>query len=116
MFGLRANQVISAAFIATAVFTAVPQATAGVVVNGTRVVYPAAKREVTISIRNASETPSLVQAWLDAGDPQSKAGTSKSPLRPDARRCSGSIPPKFRACGWSTPVIRCPRIVSRCSG
>jgi chaperone protein EcpD len=80
MFGLRANQVISAAFIATAFLTAVPQATAGVVVNGTRVVYPAAKREVTISIRNASETPSLVQAWLDTGDPQSKPGEAKVPF------------------------------------
>jgi chaperone protein EcpD len=80
MFGLRANQVIPAAFIATTFLIAVPQAAAAVVVNGTRVVYPAAKREVTISIRNPSETPSLVQAWLDAGDPQSKPDDTKVPF------------------------------------
>jgi chaperone protein EcpD len=80
MLGLRANQVMPAALFATTLFTAVPHATAGVVVNGTRVVYPASKREVTISIRNAGETPSLVQSWLDAGDPHSKPGESKVPF------------------------------------
>ncbi len=43
-------------------------------------VYPAAKREVTIHIRNPSDTPSLVQAWLDAGDPHAKPGESKVPF------------------------------------
>jgi chaperone protein EcpD len=60
--------------------TVVPCATAGVVVDGTRVVYPAVKREVTISIHNTGETPSLVQAWLDAGDPLAKPGESKVPF------------------------------------
>ncbi|HEY6456982.1 MAG TPA: fimbria/pilus periplasmic chaperone [Steroidobacteraceae bacterium] len=57
-----------------------PQAAAGVVVNGTRVVYPAARREVTISLQNAGQTPSLVQAWLDSGDIHSKPGESKVPF------------------------------------
>jgi chaperone protein EcpD len=60
--------------------TASAIATAGVVVNGTRVVYPADKREVTISINNTGETPSLVQAWLDAGDPHSKPGEAQVPF------------------------------------
>ncbi len=80
MFGLRWNQVISAAFIAAAACILVPRASAGIVVDGTRVVYLAAKREVTIRIRNAGDTPSLVQAWLDAGDPHSKPGESKVPF------------------------------------
>lgn len=80
MLGLRTNQFISAALIATTLLAEAPQAIARVVVNGTRVVYPAAKREVTISIRNSSETPSLVQAWLDAGDPDSKPDESKAPF------------------------------------
>src|SRR6185312_1276720 len=80
MLGLRTNRIISTAFIAAAFFSAIPEATAGVVVNGTRVVYPAAKREVTISLRNAGETPSLVQAWLDAGNPQSKPGEAHVPF------------------------------------
>ncbi len=53
---------------------------AGIVVDGTRVVYPAAKREVTIQIRNQSSSPSLVQAWLDAGDAYAKPGDSKVPF------------------------------------
>jgi chaperone protein EcpD len=80
MFGLRTTQVLSAAFIAITSLAAVPQAAAGVVVNGTRVVYPAAKREVTISLQNSGESPSLVQAWLDAGDVHSKPGESKVPF------------------------------------
>jgi chaperone protein EcpD len=80
MFGLRKVRVISAAFIAITSVIAVPQATAGVIVNGTRVVYPAAKREVTISLQNAGQTPSLVQAWLDTGDIHSKPGESKVPF------------------------------------
>ncbi len=80
MLGLRANKAIPLAFIATTLFTAAPHAVAGVVVDGTRIVYPAAKREVTISIRNPGDTPSLVQAWLDAGDPHAKPGESKVPF------------------------------------
>jgi chaperone protein EcpD len=80
MFGLRANKIIAPAFIATTLLTAAPYAAAGVVVDGTRVVYPAAKREVTINIRNPGSTPSLVQAWLDAGDPHAKPGESKVPF------------------------------------
>lgn len=49
-------------------------------VTGTRVVYPAVKREVTIDVRNPGERPSLVQAWLDAGDSQAKPGESKVPF------------------------------------
>ncbi len=47
---------------------------------GTRVVYPAVKREVTIDVHNPGEKPSLVQAWLDAGDPTAKPGESKVPF------------------------------------
>ena len=80
MFGPRANKIILLAFIATTLFAAAPYAAAGVVVDGTRVVYPAAKREVTINIRNPGDAPSLVQAWLDAGDPHAKPGESKVPF------------------------------------
>jgi chaperone protein EcpD len=80
MFGLRTARVIPAALVATTLLTAMPYAAAGVVVDGTRVVYLAAKREVTINLRNASDTPSLVQAWLDAGDPHAKPGESKVPF------------------------------------
>ena len=80
MFGLRTPQVTLALFCATMSFVEAPIAVAGIIVDGTRVVYPAAKREVTIHIRNPSDTPSLVQAWLDAGDPHARPGESKVPF------------------------------------
>jgi chaperone protein EcpD len=80
MFGLRTHKITLLVFIATTLCTAAPYAAAGVVVDGTRIVYPAAKREVSINIRNPGDTPSLVQAWLDAGDPHAKPGESKVPF------------------------------------
>src|SRR5215831_16325781 len=69
-----------AALLAVALLSPALPAHAAIIVDGTRVVYPAAKREVTINIHNSSETPSLVQAWLDSGDPRSKPGEAKVPF------------------------------------
>ena len=80
MSGLRANKILPLALVAATFLTAALHAHAGVVVDGTRVVYPAAKREVTINISNSSSVPSLVQAWLDAGDPHAKPGDAKVPF------------------------------------
>jgi chaperone protein EcpD len=80
MPGLRANKIIPLACIAATLVAASPYTAAAVVVDGTRVVYPAAKREVTINISNSSGAPSLVQAWLDAGDPHAKPGDAKVPF------------------------------------
>jgi chaperone protein EcpD len=77
---LRLISQVAAALVAATFFIAAPHASAGVVVTGTRVVYPAVKREVTIDIHNPSDKPSLVQAWLDSGDPHSKPGDSKVPF------------------------------------
>jgi chaperone protein EcpD len=70
----------AAALVVATCFTAAPRASAGVVITGTRVVYLAVKREVTIDIQNPGDRPSLVQAWLDAGDPHAKPGESKVPF------------------------------------
>ena len=88
MCGPRANRVFLATAIAAAFFGAAPAAVAGIVIDGTRVVYPAAKREVTINIRNNSVSPSLVQAWLDSGNADSKPGETKVPF--------ALTPPLFR--------------------
>lgn len=45
-----------------------PLAHAGVVINGTRVIYPAQEREVSVKLDNKNAHPSLVQAWIDGGD------------------------------------------------
>ncbi|KVO87714.1 pilus assembly protein [Burkholderia ubonensis] len=43
------------------------QAHAGVIISGTRVVFPGNEREVTVKVSNEGKHPALVQAWLDAG-------------------------------------------------
>ncbi len=55
-------------------------ALAGVVVNGTRVIYPAQAREVTVQVDNVGESPALVQAWIDSGDANQTADTSDAPF------------------------------------
>jgi chaperone protein EcpD len=79
-FGFRGNRINPAVLMAATACAVATYAAAGVVVDGTRVVYAATKREVTIRVRNPSDTPSLVQAWLDAGDPHAKPGESKVPF------------------------------------
>jgi len=69
---LRAPGMCVAVLAAMASLASVPDANAGIVIDTTRVVYPAARREVTVNIRNTSQAPSLVQAWLDTGDANSK--------------------------------------------
>ncbi|AMB84222.1 pilus assembly protein [Pseudomonas agarici] len=43
-------------------------AQASVIITGTRVVYPANQKEVTIRFENKNQRPALVQVWLDTGD------------------------------------------------
>jgi len=53
--------------VALALFAS--QAQAGIVIGGTRVIYPGEKSEVAISIRNPQKSSvSLVQSWVDSGD------------------------------------------------
>lgn len=56
------------------------QAMAGVVISGTRVIYPAQAREVTVQVNNVGESPSLVQAWIDSGNPEQTAENSDAPF------------------------------------
>ncbi|AFQ46486.1 molecular chaperone [Burkholderia cepacia] len=59
---------------------AAPWTKAGVVVTGTRVIYPAGDREVTVKLDNTGALPSLVQAWVDDGDMHSGPGKSQAPF------------------------------------
>lgn len=51
-----------------ALMFAVFQCQAGIVVNGTRVIYPGNEREVTVRLSNTGTGPVLVQSWIDKGD------------------------------------------------
>jgi chaperone protein EcpD len=53
---------------------------ANVVITGTRVIYPAEDREVTIKLDNNGDLPALVQTWVDKGDPTSRPDTADVPF------------------------------------
>jgi len=55
-------------------------AQAGIVVRGTRVIYEEAKGETIVHLRQAGETASLVQLWLDHGDDSLDAHLQPSPF------------------------------------
>lgn len=56
------------------------QATAGVVITGTRLVYPAGEREISVKLDNNGTAPSLVQSWVDSGNPTSSPTQSTAPF------------------------------------
>lgn len=69
-----------AALAATLFVMALSQASASVVLTGTRVVYPAKEREVTLKLSNEGNAPALVQAWIDDGNPNAMPDDSKTPF------------------------------------
>lgn len=63
-------------------------ALASVTIIGTRVIYPAAEKEVTVRLDNRSDQPALVQAWIDNGDPNQPVDKINVPFV--------MLPPVFR--------------------
>ncbi|MDF3201801.1 fimbria/pilus periplasmic chaperone [Pseudomonas sp. 1912-s] len=55
-------------------------ANAGVVITGTRLVYPAAQQEITVKLNNNGSKPVLVQSWIDGGDLTSSPSNAKAPF------------------------------------
>ena len=53
---------------------------AGVVVSGTRVIYPGDSHEVTVHLSNQGKTPILVETWMDQGDPNIKPEDAQVPF------------------------------------
>ena len=53
---------------------------AGITINGTRVVYPAEQREVSLSMVNDGNDARLIQAWVDSGNASERAESSKAPF------------------------------------
>jgi len=70
-----------------AMFIAVP-APASVTIIGTRVIFPAKEKEVTIRLDNKGNEPALVQTWVDNGDPNQPLDKVKVPFI--------LVPPVFR--------------------
>ncbi|WP_158544993.1 fimbrial biogenesis chaperone [Dyella monticola] len=53
---------------------------AGVVIDGTRVIYHAQDKEATIKLTNAGKRPILVQTWMNQVNDTSSPGASKVPF------------------------------------
>jgi len=53
---------------------------AGVIIYGTRVIYPAEQQEVVVRLENKGDRPALVQTWLDTGDLRSTPATAQTPF------------------------------------
>ncbi|MGY3041238.1 P pilus assembly chaperone PapD [Rhodanobacter sp. TND4EL1] len=53
---------------------------ATVVIGGTRVVFPAQRGEVTVRLSNVGNSPALIEAWIDSGNPQSTPDNVESPF------------------------------------
>lgn len=56
------------------------QVQAGVIINGTRVIFPGDDSEITIQVTNNGKRPVLVQSWLDTGDSQATPDTITTPF------------------------------------
>lgn len=60
--------------------TIMSAAFSGVVLTGTRVIFPDGQNEKTIYLQNKDQYPNLVQIWLDEGDEDSALEKSKAPF------------------------------------
>ncbi|OJA84454.1 fimbria/pilus periplasmic chaperone [Burkholderia ubonensis] len=74
-----------AAIIACCLLTS---AHAGIVLSGTRVVYPETSKEVDVHVTNEGTQPELIQAWIDNGDPKANPQDIQVPFT--------LMPPIFR--------------------
>lgn len=66
-------------------------AEAGVIVHGTRQIFPGDQREITVKVENVGTKAALVQAWTDDGDKLASPEDSVTPfiLRPPVFRLDG---------------------------
>lgn len=75
---MNRSQIITSLFVLLC--SCVFQAQASVVISGTRLIYPAKDREITVKTNNTGKDPSLVQVWIDRGDPNSRADDANAPF------------------------------------
>ncbi|KJV35862.1 hypothetical protein VI08_07465 [Luteibacter yeojuensis] len=71
---------ILCAAIAAAIVVPMATASASVVMNATRYVYPAAASEITVKVSNVGKVPALMQAWIDDGDAKATPETVNVPF------------------------------------
>jgi len=83
------NAIRRGALLAACLFCT--QANASVVISSTRVVFDGDEPEVTVKLSNEGPYPSLVQAWIDDGNPQASMDDLQVPfsLMPGVFRLDG---------------------------
>lgn len=66
-------------------------ASANVIINGTRFIYPEKSKEIVMQLVNKGDRPALVQSWIDDGDINSTPETANVPflLTPPVVKVSG---------------------------
>ncbi|WP_434638745.1 molecular chaperone [Klebsiella sp. I138] len=71
---------------------------AGVVITGTRIVYPGNEKEVTVKVDNDGEQPVLVQIWSDRGNADATPDKASAPflVTPPVKRINGGKGQMFR--------------------
>ena len=72
------RQSLAVLYLLGALFSA--SAHANVVISGTRVIYPAEQREVSVKLTNEGDGPALVQAWIDSGNANESPEESVAPF------------------------------------
>ncbi|KFK93402.1 hypothetical protein IV04_17205 [Serratia sp. Ag1] len=55
-------------------------ALANVVVTGTRIIYPADEKEISVKVNNKGKGPVLIQSWIDNGDMNASPDTIRVPF------------------------------------
>lgn len=75
-------------FIVAMTCVAAFQASADIVISGTRIIYPQSVKDVVISLENRGQRPLLVQTWLDDG---------RDTTNPQELKLPFVITPLFRA-------------------
>ncbi|CAJ0821220.1 MULTISPECIES: molecular chaperone [Ralstonia] len=90
------RNVVASVAVVAGLFAA--RADATVVIGGTRIVYPADEKEVTVKLSNEAKIPALVQVWLDDGDEKSTPDSAKVPFT--------VTPPIFRMDGGKGQAVR----------
>ncbi|MFC6338800.1 fimbria/pilus periplasmic chaperone [Pseudomonas sp. CCM 7891] len=87
------------AWVAMSLGLLTPTVQAGVIIDGTRQIYPQLRREITVRVSNDDQhAPRLIQAWLDKGDQHQRAELIDVPF--------SLSPPVFRLDAGKSQAMR----------
>lgn len=94
---IRISRVACAGLMMAGSLASLP-ANAALMLQGSRLIYPEEKREITARLEHAGEAASIVQAWIDDGDATATPANAKAPFL--------VRPPIFRLDAGKTQILR----------